>query len=564
MAVTANMAADSAGAERLSLARWALLVAVALFAFLPGIASLPPTDRDESRFVQSTKQMVESGDYVDIHLQEEKRYKKPIGIYWLQSLAVAASGQGADVPIWVYRLVSVAAGVMSVLVVAGLGTRMFGANAGLIAGLMLAGILMLGVEARIAKTDATLLALTLIAQAALARVYLTGKAGSGGGYAPWIFWIALGAGILIKGPVPPLLAALTIVTILYFDRERAWLRELRLLPGILVTLLVAAPWLVAITWKNGLAFWQESVGNDLFGKVASGQESHGFPPGYFALIFAFALWPFNVRALDAGLALLGRFRADPRLLFLIAWYVPFWLVFELIPTKLPHYVLPAYPALALAVGWMLTSGDALPDALKSGWRLWLRRANIFGLALVTIALAVGAVAVVPYVTGSFSVWGVIAALLFLAAGWFGFGRAPGANPVQQIGVTALTGVAAIGITVAFVAPALKPVWLSPQIAEMYSGAAACPQSRLVSAGYHEPSLVFLAGTNTLLTDGKAAAAELAKDPGCTIAAVSNSEMDAFTAALPGGLANVEEIGAVEGMNYSKGSNHRIALFRMKK
>lgn len=563
MAVAADMAADSTGAERLSLTRWALLVAVALFAFLPGIASLPPTDRDESRFVQSTKQMAESGDYIDIHLQEEKRYKKPIGIYWLQSLAVAASGQGAEAPIWVYRLVSVAAGVVSVLVVAGLGARMFGANAGFIAGLMLAGILMLGVEARIAKTDATLLALTLIAQAALARVYLAGKAAQSVGYAPWIFWIALGAGILIKGPVPPLLSALTIVTILYFDRERAWLRDLRLLPGVLVALLVAAPWLVAITWKNGFAFWQESVGNDLLGKIGSGQESHGFPPGYFALIFAFALWPFNVRALDAGLVLLGRFRTDPRLLFLIAWYVPFWLVFELIPTKLPHYLLPAYPALALGVGWMLTSGDALPDALKSGWRLWLRWANMFGLALVTVALAAGAAAVVPYITGEVSIWGVVAAILFLLAGWFGFGRAPGANAIQQIAITTLTGVAAIGITVAFVAPALKPVWLSPQIAEIYRGAATCPQSRLVSAGYHEPSLVFLAGTDTLLTNGTVAARELAKDPNCTIAAVANSQFDSFTAGLPGGLESVEEIGAVEGVNYSKGSNHRIALFRVK-
>ncbi|MGN6582197.1 MAG: ArnT family glycosyltransferase, partial [Rhizobiaceae bacterium] len=83
----------------LGIARHALLFLVCLFAFLPGISTLPPTDRDESRFVQSTKQMVETGNYVDIRLQQEARYKKPIGIYWLQSAAVLLSGDGPQAPI---------------------------------------------------------------------------------------------------------------------------------------------------------------------------------------------------------------------------------------------------------------------------------------------------------------------------------------------------------------------------------------------------------------------------------------------------------------------------------
>ncbi|MGO9543748.1 MAG: ArnT family glycosyltransferase, partial [Rhodomicrobium sp.] len=59
--------------------------------YLPGIASLPPTDRDEARFAQASKQMLETGNYVDIRFQTEARYKKPIGIYWLQSAAVTAA-----------------------------------------------------------------------------------------------------------------------------------------------------------------------------------------------------------------------------------------------------------------------------------------------------------------------------------------------------------------------------------------------------------------------------------------------------------------------------------------
>src|SRR6516225_1100814 len=64
------------------------LVLCALLLFLPGFFTIPPVDRDEARFAQATKQMVESGDYVNIRFQEDVRYKKPVGIYWLQSAAV--------------------------------------------------------------------------------------------------------------------------------------------------------------------------------------------------------------------------------------------------------------------------------------------------------------------------------------------------------------------------------------------------------------------------------------------------------------------------------------------
>src|SRR5262249_16672178 len=66
----------------------AVLVVVALLGFLPGFFAIPPIDRDEARFAQATKQMVETGDYIDIRFQDEVRYKKPVGIYWLQAAAV--------------------------------------------------------------------------------------------------------------------------------------------------------------------------------------------------------------------------------------------------------------------------------------------------------------------------------------------------------------------------------------------------------------------------------------------------------------------------------------------
>src|SRR5262245_38089299 len=75
----------------------AVLVLVSLAAFLPGFFQIPPTDRDEARFAQATKQMVETRDFVDIRFQDEVRYKKPVGIYWLQAGAVMA-GEALNTP----------------------------------------------------------------------------------------------------------------------------------------------------------------------------------------------------------------------------------------------------------------------------------------------------------------------------------------------------------------------------------------------------------------------------------------------------------------------------------
>ncbi|MGC1622914.1 MAG: glycosyl transferase, partial [Pseudolabrys sp.] len=97
----------------------ALLVVFSFLVFLPGFFQIPPVDRDEARFAQATKQMLESKDFVDIRFQNEVRYKKPVGIYWLQAAAVKA-GETLGVPqarttIWLYRLPSLFGAIGAVL-----------------------------------------------------------------------------------------------------------------------------------------------------------------------------------------------------------------------------------------------------------------------------------------------------------------------------------------------------------------------------------------------------------------------------------------------------------------
>src|ERR1700760_1565654 len=211
-----------------------LLVCAALL-FLPGFFSIPAIDRDEARFAQATKQMVEAGAFVDIRFQDEVRYKKPVGIYWLQSAVVeTASKLGlprAELRIWLYRVPSLIGAIGAVLLTYWTALAFVTRRGAALAALMICSCVVLGAEARLAKTDAMLLFTVVTAMGALARVYLSWQRGDDSPYAPWalpaIFWTALAGGILLKGPLILMFVGLTIGALAFFDRSVAWLWRIR-------------------------------------------------------------------------------------------------------------------------------------------------------------------------------------------------------------------------------------------------------------------------------------------------------------------------------------------------
>src|SRR5665213_2591968 len=340
----------------------ALLVVFCLIAFLPGFFRIPPVDRDEARFAQATKQMVESGEYVDIRFQDEVRYKKPVGIYWLQAIAVK-TGEALGVPnarttIWLYRLPSLAGAIGAVLLTYWAALAFVARRAALLAALMMASSILLGVEARLAKTDAVLLACSVAAMGAMARIYLAHRrqpSAAAEWRLPALLWTALAAGVLIKGPLILMFVALTALTLSIADRSGRWIWKLRPFAGLAWLLLLVLPWFVAIIAKSGDSFLTHSVGEDMLSKVFGGQESHGAPPGYYFLLFWITFWPGSILA---GLAAprVWQARSEPGARFLLAWLIPSWAVFEAVITKLPHYVLPLYPAIAIMIARILETG----------------------------------------------------------------------------------------------------------------------------------------------------------------------------------------------------------------
>ncbi len=530
------------------------LLALALYA--PGLWTLPVTDRDEARFAQASRQMVESGDWVRIRFQEAPRHKKPVGAYWLQAAAAAALSDAESAQIWPYRVPSALAAALAVMLVFVAGRTLFDTRVALVGAAILASSLLLVVEAHIAKADAALLAAVVGAQAALARIYMRARERRDPGlWAPLVFWAALGAGILIKGPIAPLVAGLTIVTLKLADRRVRWRRALRPLVGLPLAAAVVAPWAVAVSLATDGAFLADAVGGDLWPKLIAGQEAHGFPPGYYLALVMLTLWPGSLM-LVPGLLSAWRERADPGVLFCLAWAGPAWLVFEVVPTKLPHYVLPLYPALALlAARAAVTRGPRLRGA-----GAWAARAA-FGLwAVVGLGVAAGALAVAPALDGHFDRLALIpaaAAAVLVGAGlWLAWrGRmAPAA--------AAAVVLAPLVFAPLFhaVLPALEAPWLSRGVARAVARqrTEGAPPPVVAASGYHEPSLVFLLGTGTRLVTPEGAAAHLGLKRAAFALVGADQEARFLGATLS--AAPPRPLERISGLNYSKGRWLTLTLY----
>src|SRR5580692_7099255 len=310
-----------------------LLVLASLLTFLPGFFQIPPVDRDEAYFAQATKQMIETGDYVDIRYQDDVRYRKPVGIYWLQAAVVnTASALGvpnAHTKIWLYRVPSLIGAVGAVLATYWCALAFVSRRGAVLAGLMMSASAILSVEARLAKTDAMLLFTVVMAMAVLARVYLAtrrpGIAKPGWGLLA-VFWTALAVSILIKGPLILMVVGLAALSLSVLDRSARWLLALRPLPGLLWLLLIVLPWFIAIYMRVGREFLVASVGEDMLAKVANSQEAHGAPPGLYLVLFFVTFFPAAILAgLAAPAVVRSAWRRDPAVCFLLAWLVPSWI-----------------------------------------------------------------------------------------------------------------------------------------------------------------------------------------------------------------------------------------------
>ena len=321
-------------------------------------------------------------------------------------------------------------------------------------------------------------------------------------------------------------------------------------------LAIILPWAVAIAFASHGAFYQRSLGHDFAAKILGGQETHGAPPGYYLALASITLWPTTLFVLPSiGHAIANR--AQPAVRFLLAWSVPNWLMFELVPTKLPHYILPIYPAVAILTAIWLMGPHQPPE------RRWERILQLVSISLFAIvgAAAIAAIFIIPARLGaSVPLWMLgaaiaIAAMILIAAVLAILQRYASAAMAACVAAILLYPLLAAGI-----APRLASLWTSNSIAVHLAKLHVSAEPPPILAGYVEPSTVFLLGTNTRLGSGATAGREAARRGG--IAAIEDHERKRFLDALHAGHGHERAVDQLSGFDYSRGHEVHVTLYRV--
>lgn len=444
---------------------------------------LPVIERDEAHFVQASRQMLQTGHLFQIRFQEQTRFQKPPGINWLQAFFVSMVGDADQPNIWPYRIPSILGAWISVLLTYYFASRLLPRETAFLGAAFLASSLLLLVESHMAVIDSALLCSIVLMQGALWQIVMATWSNSRN--APihpmwsWIFWIAMALGVVLKG-ITPLVGFLTILSFSICTKRWVWLRELRWHQGGVIFVLITLAWLIPLNVSEHSNYLWQMIHRDLLPKLQGGHESHGFPPLYHLFLLPITFWPGSLFLWPACIYAY-RHRYEKVVQFLLAWIVPTWLFFEIMPTKLPQYVLPTFPAIALLCSLAVTQGKEVTFGLRClqvGW----------GLLSLCLALFLG---LIPFILLGHPLFtALIMATVIPFMSFFAIYYAWHGAPRNASVVILILSILVYPFVFSNIIPALTPLWISKSVAEHIK----LNQSLWVSNQYAEPGLVFYLNT----------------------------------------------------------------------
>ncbi len=558
----------------------AFLLLITLAVYLPGLWSLPAIDRDEARFAQASRQMLGApfpSGWVVPMIQDRPRLNKPPLVYWLQAGSAAVfTGRAFGVApddavradaIWMYRVPSVLAGLCAVLATWRLGRAMMDARAAWLGAAMLALAPVLVWESRQARADMVLLAFTILAVRGYWSLWRARDRAPTPRRTLLLTWAAIGAGVLTKGPITPLVVLSGALALCLVERRWRPLSCLRPLIGLGVVGAMVAPWVVLVAREVGLDAYASRVYDETIGRGLAPMEGHTGPPGFYLLTLlpilgagTMLVVPAVARAARVGFVaeraegsawrrarswLASARPARGPECFLLCLIVPTWIVLEIVRTKMVHYTMPLFPMLTLMCARAVLAADAgrlaIPRFVRGLAQLWIA----LPVLLVLVAggavgfaawRATGGAAAVGVVCGSVSV--VLALLvLVLMREWMAQGRWLAAQRLALLVAGAL--VAATVLALARI-PDLHPSVRLARALERHDPGATRP---LVALGYEEDSLIFETRGRARRVDRAGLAAAMEADAR-TIALVEEHRLEDARA-----LTSLE---IVRGINYTKG------------
>lgn len=474
------------------------LVLLTVLLYVSGTHLLPLMDRDEPRFATAAREMIEARELVVPTFNGDERLDKPILIYWAMQVSYALLGTHE----FAARLPSVLCMILLVVLMHRWAREWYGADAGLVAGFVTATTLQFLIHGRWAAAD-----MPMILFLATAHYGLFGLLGLMESDAAkkardfghenwswfWIFYVSLGLGFLAKGPLVLVVPALTMVLHRqFFSRKDVDWGRLHAMLGFGVVLAILAPWGIPALIQTQLRFFTVGIGYHVVERGIDPLGGRLWIPGFYLLTAFVSLMPWVAYAKTIHARIKLKWTA--REAFLVSWVVAIYGVFSLFATQLPHYVLPAFPAISLLLGACFCGGEMEQKARVAGRTFFW---SVTGLYLV-LMLAIMAIAPLPDYSGGFAPVGLaLGGALLLIGGlvavstalWF---RGPGLQIVA--GVVAISaGLWTAGYALRTTNPAVQMEALMRSQPK---------DARLVAWRFTEGSLVFYSGRTWKLHLGK--------------------------------------------------------------
>jgi len=497
-------------------------------------------DRDEPRFAEPAKEMllVPRWDGLIVpRLNGELHLHKPPWCYWQIAAAYVVFGVNESAARFFSGLWA-GASVGLIFWFLGRSSR----PAGAVAAASAATSALLLVTAKLAIADASLLFFTLTAVLALREVFR----GNPSTWPRLVFWVSLGVAALIKGPAVLSVVGPLAVGLLLVDRDRRWFRRLGWLWGPIFTILIAAPWYVAVYNLSGGALAERFWHYDIWRRVFQPLEGHRGFPGFYVVTALGGLFPWSAFLAPLS-AFAWRQRRDRQVKFLLCWLIGPTLVLETLRTKMAHYWLPMAPAYALLLG---LAAEQWLGPERARWAFWSGAVR-FVAAVGFFAIGVGAVlfsvvALKKPLAGMILLAGVCVVVSF-----GGYVLARRSLPRTALAFTA--GMAAVTLAVAFLAlPQFEQFKLTKLVADRMRAAARADQRFAVFWG--EESLLFYLsdGQRPVLVGSEPKDLDRWGHLGELIVAVPASEYDQWRAQSVPELRRASVIEQVHGFDYVRG------------
>jgi 4-amino-4-deoxy-L-arabinose transferase-like glycosyltransferase len=500
------------------------IVLASAFVYLIGNGSVSLWDRDEPRYAQTSRQMLQSGDWIVPHFLDKERTAKPALIYWCQASAMKLFGDNA----FAARFPSAVAIVLLLVVMWLVLSRAEGAVFALWAVFIFATSGLVIAAAKMCITDAVLLLWVTIGQVCLFNLYRRN--------ASWpvvvIFAVAIGLGGLTKGPVILGMYAATLIVLgilrlidTYWvprslgpnvfdddsavdsadasadDRTLSYQRVrhtdplppapiaqpiLKTIVAIVIVIAIVAPWVLMVNYRSS-GFLFASLKTNVWDRMLHPLEQHSGPPGYYFLTVWLTFFPWSL-LLPLAIGLAIHRRADPRTRFALAAIIGPWIMLECVRTKLPHYLLPVFPPLAYL------TADALLRCIRG--QINDLRSNAFiipvGIWAVVVTAAASATWIVQYTPlphaamTALSIYGAIFGFTVFAC----FLRRKIATGAIAMGVGTL---GFIVILYGWYLPSAQYLRVSPRVAKILIDHQVTHPNQVIMLDYMEPSLAFAQG-----------------------------------------------------------------------